>query len=618
MPLITRFPSPTRLFFILLTVILLFEAVVMWLLPGIVAGAEHTWAAVIVDAALLALLVAPFLWLFIMRPLRSRAMVVQARAAAVVSNAVDGIIAINDRGLIESFNPAAEKIFGYSENEVLGKPLALLIPGRHRDAHQQGLERVRTTGKSAVVGKTLELHGLRHDGKEFPLELSISTWKAEKEMFFTGIVRDITERKRAEDVIHRDRIRRITVQDITNAVTSTLDLRAVLNTLLDKIDIHLPYAASSINLFNRETGELERLVVRHLDETAVKEVIERSGGGLARIVFEHKRLLKIRDVRADSRLPPVAEFFVKYGLVSYLGLPLIAKGEVLGVLGLLTKEDHEFSEEEIGFLSVLAGQAAMAIRNSELFEQTKSQAAELEKANEQQADFAAMIAHDLRSPLTSVVSTAAMLEDGLFGPVNQEQKTWLGKIGATVQNLVALVNDFLDLSKLESGRIDLAKEEVDLKQLVQNSLENYLPLSLDKKITLKKTLDPSLPKITADPRRLDQVLTNLLSNALKFTGEGGEIEMGARQENGRGIIAWVKDNGVGISADEIHQLFVKYKQAASAKSSAVKGTGLGLVICKMIVEAHGGKIWVESEIGKGTTFYLTLPLGRAVTNSRSS
>lgn len=605
---LASFSSPLRLFWVLLLIILFSEAAVMVILPVVVAGAEHLPAAAITDALLLALLVAPFLWWFIVRPLRGSAMVEHARAATVVSNAADGIITINDHGLIESFNPAAEKIFGYSAEEVLGKSLTLLLPGRYRDAHQRGLERARSTGKSDIIGKTLELHGLTTDGREFPLELSIAAWKAGKETFFTGIVRDVSERKRAEEEIQRDRIRLTTLQDINIAATSTLDLRDVLDMLLDKIHLLLPYAACSVSLMDPASGKLEPLAVRNLDETELKAIAERSGGGLRRIVLESKSPLVISNVQADSKLPLVTEFFIKHGLVSYLGLPLMAKGEAIGTISVLTKEEHAFTTEEINFLSTLAAQAATAIHNSQLYEQTKKQAAELEKAKEMQADFAAMIAHDLRSPLTATMSTATMLEDGLFGTVNEEQKTWLGKIGANCRNLVDLVSDFLDLSKLEDGHVVLAKEEVDLNQLIRTNLDNYIALANKKKISVRGCVTPGLTRLKADPRRLDQVLGNLVSNAIKFSEERGEIEVGANQGIDGEVRIWVKDSGAGIPPEEIGELFQKYKQTTSGKTSQHKGTGLGLVICKMIAEAHGGKISVESEPGRGSTFTVTLPL----------
>ena len=219
-----------------------------------------------------------------------------------------------------------------------------------------------------------------------------------------------------------------------------------------------------------------------------------------------------------------------------------------------------------------------------------------------------MIAHDLRSPLTNVIGIAEMMKDDLLGPVNDDQKKWLGKIGANVRNLANLVNDFLDLSKLEAGHIELAKEEVDLRVLIESNLESYQLLGRDKKIIFTSNLDPDLPRVDADPRRLDQVLSNLLSNAVKFTPEGRQIEVGARAEDGRGVNFWVRDTGVGIPKEEIGNLFEKYKQASNTGSGSQKGTGLGLVICKMIVETHVGRIWIDSEEEKGTTVFVSLPL----------
>ena len=233
---------------------------------------------------------------------------------------------------------------------------------------------------------------------------------------------------------------------------------------------------------------------------------------------------------------------------------------------------------------------------------------QLKIANMKQADFCAMVAHDLRSPLTNVMSTSAMLEDGLLGPITEEQKKWLSKIETTCRHLVNLVNDFLDMSKIEAGRLDLIKERIDLYNLIRGSLENFLPLARGKNIVLASRVDPNLPSIVADPRRLEQMLSNFVSNAVKFTPSGGRIEVGAVQDY-ESVRMCVKDTGVGIPSHEIGQLFEKYRQSSSGKSSEHKGTGLGLVIGKMIAEAHGGQISVESEAGIGSTFTVTLPCG---------
>ena len=226
-----------------------------------------------------------------------------------------------------------------------------------------------------------------------------------------------------------------------------------------------------------------------------------------------------------------------------------------------------------------------------------------------QADFTAMIAHDLRSPLMNVMGIAEVMTAGMFGSVTREQKKWLGRIQSNSQTLVDLVSDFLDVTKLESGYVDLSRETVNLTALIQKNIDSYRVVALNKRISIQDAVEPSLIAIHADPRRLDQVLSNLISNAIKFTREDGKVEVGAALADAARVKIWVKDNGVGIAADQIGRLFEKYRQGDNVKNSTHRGTGLGLVICKMIVEAHGGRIWVESFEGKGTTFFFSLPAG---------
>jgi signal transduction histidine kinase len=397
-----------------------------------------------------------------------------------------------------------------------------------------------------------------------------------------------------------------TLLEIDQAITSTLDRGTVLALLLEKISRGLPASAITVELLDPETKRMERLACCNLDEAEWRSPKEKQGLRIANFVLRQKVPLKIGNLQTDRNWGD-AEYFRKHGLVSYMGIPLIAKGDILGVLSTYTKYEHEFSDEEIKLLSMVASQAAMAIQNAQLYEQTKTQAMELDKANKLQADFTAMIAHDLRSPLTSIMGAAEMMDGGLLGPVNEEQKKWLCKIQATGRKLVDLVSDFLDLAKIEAGHIGLVKEDMELEQLISSTLESYLPLAQEKGIALRN-LTPSLPTIHADPRRLDQVLCNLLGNAIKFTNHGGSVEVGACLGEGSEVRVHVKDSGVGIPKEEIAGLFQKYRQATSGKAYGKKGTGLGLVISKMIVEAHGGTISVESEESRGTAFFFTLPV----------
>jgi signal transduction histidine kinase len=196
----------------------------------------------------------------------------------------------------------------------------------------------------------------------------------------------------------------------------------------------------------------------------------------------------------------------------------------------------------------------------------------------------------------------------LFGQVNEQQNKWLWKIETNCKSLIEHVSDFLDLSKIEAGHIELVNKPVDLKALIQEILVEHSIQADQRQISLRNKIDRELPTIRLDPRRVNQVLSNLLNNALKFSDDGGDIEVGAGRGSGNEINVWVKDAGIGIDSDEIGQIFEKYRQVSSGRNSGHKGTGLGLVICKKIVEAHGGRIWAESQKGKGATFFFSLPI----------
>ncbi len=244
--------------------------------------------------------------------------------------------------------------------------------------------------------------------------------------------------------------------------------------------------------------------------------------------------------------------------------------------------------------------------NEQTLKKVEKQAEELGQVTRLQADFTAMIAHDLRGPITTVLHTAQLMQEGVFGPVSAAQEEWLGKIQNTCNSVVDIVSDFLDISKIEAGRLDLIKKRIDLYRLIYGSLKSYTPMATVKNIAMSATLEPDLPEISADERRLEQVLSNLITNAIKFTKSGGQVEIGARRLNDR-VRVWVKDTGEGIPAEELGDLFEKYRQGTSGRVAESKGTGLGLVICKKIAEAHGGTISVESRVGEGSTFAVDIP-----------
>jgi GAF domain-containing protein/HAMP domain-containing protein len=288
------------------------------------------------------------------------------------------------------------------------------------------------------------------------------------------------------------------LHDIVLATTSSLNVEAVLRELLQKIDRFLPYPVVTVQLLNKKTGRLEPAACQNIDENDWKAEVE-CWSGLESPAAEAAPIV-VRNSQTGPRIIS-SGFLRKHGLVSFAQLPLFAKNELLGAITFFQKEEHEFTGEEIEYLSTLAGQAAMAISNAQLYERSTEQAVELEKASKLQADFSAMIVHDLRAPLSTIISIAEMMGSGLLGDLNDEQKNWSERIKNNATDLVELISDFLDVSKLESGRIELSRAPTDVADLLRKGVENFGPVARSKNIVLNFQADP-LPIIEADSRRL--------------------------------------------------------------------------------------------------------------------
>lgn len=418
--------------------------------------------------------------------------------------------------------------------------------------------------------------------------------------------REIIEPKQAQQELNT----RYHYLEITQAISQSIleapDITHILNELLEKTMAVGGFDIGNIRLVNT-SGKIigaayrgyrnpEKARLRHhrtetTDKTLALREVVKSGS-----------VLVISDTSREARM----KGFKEEGAQSAIAVPLVARGEVYGVIALATRVQRDFQPAEVRLIESIGAEIGMGVQKSRLLEETRRQAEKLKEASKLQADFSAMIAHDLRSPLHTIIGVAEMMKDELIGTLNEDQKNWLDRVKNNATGLVNLVSDFLDVSKLESGRIELSRTAIIIADLVHNTVQNFAPLAKSKNITLTCAAGgPTLP-IQADPRRIDQMLTNLVSNALKFTGSGGAIEVRQRTDT-EGLRVEVEDSGVGIPHDEIETLFQKYRQVKSLTVPAQEGTGLGLVICKMIVEAHGGKIWVDSEEGKGATFTFTLP-----------
>lgn len=422
------------------------------------------------------------------------------RYRSVVQTANDAIITVGRDGLVTSWNRAAEETFGFTSVEMAGAPVIKIIPERFREAHRAGWERFFSTGETRIMGKTVELTGLRKDGSEFPAELSLASWKAQDGVFCTAIIRDISERRRAEE----------------------------------KLRSHA--------------------------EALEKHVSERTA--------------QLEETNMELR----------------------------------------FLNRELELKRREAEQARLAAN----------------AANRAKSEFLASMSHELRTPMNAVIGFSEVLLDGLAGELNEKQAEYLQNIYSSGRHLLSLINDILDLSKIETGKMALELNRFLVKDLVLGSLNMVKNRALKHGIEISAEIEPDGIEIEADLRKLKQILFNLLSNAVKFTPDGGSVRVSARfvrrsefgvqreesdaerysnAEFDRDFIEIsVADTGIGIKPGDMARLFQEFSQIADPAFREYEGSGLGLVLTKRLVELHGGTIRVESEFGKGSTFVFTIPV----------
>jgi signal transduction histidine kinase/DNA-binding response OmpR family regulator len=284
---------------------------------------------------------------------------------------------------------------------------------------------------------------------------------------------------------------------------------------------------------------------------------------------------------------------------SALAVPLVAESQVIGVLAVL-RPGGPFTDDDENILVLFASQAAFAIRNSQLFEHTKS-------LDRLKSEFVAVVSHEIRTPLTSVKGAVELLADDRYFENSEQQGKLLSIAHANAERLLVLISDILDFSKLDSASLPMTIERQQLEPVVVQAIQNLRTLIEERRIQVEMKLGTTLPDLMIDPGRITQVLTNLLSNAIKFSPMGGRIEVTAEPADDRVAVA-VRDHGEGIAPENLPKLFRKFSQIDSGSTRRVGGTGLGLVICKGIVEQHGGRVWVESTPGEGSSFFFTVPV----------
>jgi signal transduction histidine kinase len=296
-----------------------------------------------------------------------------------------------------------------------------------------------------------------------------------------------------------------------------------------------------------------------------------------------------------------------FGFRSMFGVPMLREGEPIGVVVTWRKEVRPFSERERQLVATFADQAVIAIENVRLFREIQDKSRELEVANKHKSEFLANMSHELRTPLNAIIGFSEVLLERLFGELNEKQDDYLKDIHLSGKHLLGLINDILDLSKVEAGRMELDPSTFDVSAAIANAMTLVRERAQQHGIALRQEVDPGVGEITADERKFKQILLNLLSNAVKFTPDGGRIDVKARR-GGDEIVVAVHDTGIGIAPQDRDAVFEEFRQFGRDYTRKQEGTGLGLALTKRFVELHGGRVWLESELAKGSTFTFTIPV----------
>jgi PAS domain S-box-containing protein len=407
--------------------------------------------------------------------------------------------------------------------------------------------------------------------------------------------------ERAEENVARLRA----LREIDAALTSTLELRAMLGFLLEKIDFFLPHHAATVRLHNNDNQLLELIASRNINEEEWKNhlaVARHARHSYAQTVFESRRPLVVPNI-GSGKPPHEMGFLLRQGLVSFIGVPLIVKDKCLGLLTLYGRTEREFTAQETDFLSAIAGRAAIAIQNSQLYEESKNRAAELERSNRVKDEFLSVMSHELRTPLSVIIGYTGMLRDQLIGPLDEKQISLLDKIMLRGRDQLKIINAMMQAIQLQIHAMTVEWQTVQPVELLRALRSDYE--SLGKGVAIEWHYPDTLPPFATDETKLKQILQNLIDNALKFT-ERGKVEISARRSGGW-IEFKVSDTGIGIAEQDAAQIFKKFHQVDGSETRVYGGIGLGLYIVESLVKLLGGSVGVESRLAKGSTFTVRLP-----------
>jgi PAS domain S-box-containing protein len=525
----------------------------------------------------------------------------EAKYSGIVSVSPDAIVSIDEKHRITLFNEGAERIFGYSSGETLGAPIDMLIPDRLRATQREHLEQFAASDETVWrMGGPTPILGLRKNGEEFPADVVISKLHLRGTLLMTLTVRDVTARKRIER-------EQSFLAEVGTVLSSTLDYDETLKNIAqlavrDLADFCIVEVNPSDGGFRRVRVASRDPAKSWISDSLTQASSARSRRPLLGSVFDNKRPVLVEHASAET----IAAWFQseqqRRALTateprSIIAVPLLARGKLLGQIVLLSSgSSPAYGPADVRLAEELARRATLSLENSRLF-------AEARRAVALRDDVLAIVSHDLRTPVVAIGVVATLLRQAEQIDASELERL-AGSMERSVEEMHLLIDDLLDLAKIQSGTFSLQTYAEKLNQVVTPVIDGMSVLAEAKHHSLQVDLPAELPEVAIDARRVGQVMSNLVGNAIKFTPDGGTIRVAARQER-HAVVVSVTDTGAGIPPDQLRHIFDRSWQAQRARHTT---SGLGLSIAKGIVEAHGGTIWAESEVGKGSSFSFTLPL----------
>ncbi len=397
--------------------------------------------------------------------------------------------------------------------------------------------------------------------------------------------------------------RRLTLLDEVGRILGRIqDLEILLPRALTRVANFLGADSGLILLFGREGSEVRAVARQNIDEATAKALFAAD----LPVRLDGSREVMVGNDLEGSTHGQAMRVLEKAGFEDFLMAPMRLGDDYLGNLYLFTRAGHPFKKRDLPLLGNVTTQLAIAIKNVMFTQELKAANEELLHLDQLKSDFLATMSHELRSPLTSIIGYSDMLLSGMTGEVSDKQKGFLRSILNSSETLLTLINDILDLTKIEAGKLELNLEPVELRSVLISVLSVVKPRAKTKSIQISTFLPTDLPPLEADPAKLGQILLNLLTNAIKYTHERGKVGIEARATPGGLVEIRVTDTGIGVSSDDLPRIFDRFTQIDSSSTRNQGGTGLGLAITRNLIELHGGTIRVQSQLGKGSSFIFTI------------